>query len=230
MTDARLKGEWLTAAAHDGLSDAAYRIFHNALMHSNEQGTDGAIDRRELRFLYPEAITDDHLQELVDAGFWERTEAGFQFLGWSDGLGQSTRVDVEAMRESNRKRKARQRERERAILDQTGPSGSHGPSGASEGFRSPKSHRDSQGESRESVTVGVGQDRTGQDRPPGGGLPVRSKRRAGARGRALQPVPDCNIDGHQMDKQGITCLRPNCEYRDRDRQAQYAAGTLGGTP
>lgn len=108
MTDARLRGEWLTAAAHDGLTDAAYRVLHNALMHSAEQGTDGAIARRELRFLYPGTIDQAWLDELEAAGFWERAAAGYQLIGWSTDLGQSTAAEVAEYRQ-----KARDRQRKR---------------------------------------------------------------------------------------------------------------------
>lgn len=114
MTDARLRGEWLTAPAHDGLTDAAYRVLHNALMHSAEQGTDGAIAMRELRFLYPGVLEPSLLDELERAGFWERTQAGYQLLGWSTDLGQSTAAEVSEYRQKARERQRKRRNAVRA--------------------------------------------------------------------------------------------------------------------
>lgn len=104
MTDARLKGEWLTAASHDRLSDQAYRVLHNALMRSAEEGTDGAIDQRDLRWLYPGPIDQAWLDELEAAGFWERTANGYQFIDWAGKLGQSTQAQVETYRSKARER------------------------------------------------------------------------------------------------------------------------------
>lgn len=224
MTDARLKGEWLTAAAHDGLSDAAYRVFHNGLMHSNEQGTDGAITTRELRFLYPGPIPPKVLEEIVAAGFWERTETGYQFVDWSGALGQSSAKDVEAQRESNRARKRAQRERERAALAASKASTPTDAPDVSQALRSEVSQRESQQLSRRDVTAGVGQ-KTGQDYPP-----MLSKRRAGAHERtpARQARKFVEVDGrrvcatlpHERLANG-TCR--HCEVRAEELDAEPVA-------
>lgn len=163
MTDARLKGEWLTAAAHDGLSDAAYRVLHNGLMHSAEQGTDGFIATRELRFLYPGPIDPAILDEIAIAGFWEKTPSGYQFIDWAGKLGQSTAVDVEKQREANRQRKRTQRAREKARRDATDdpPRDENTPERATAPETAPQAARaeESQRDTRRDVTVGVGQDR-----------------------------------------------------------------------
>lgn len=171
MVDARLRGEWLTAAAHDGLSDPAYRVFHNALMHCNEQGTDGAIALRELRFLYPGPIDQAWLDEIAAAGFWERDDSGYLFVDWGGKLGQSTARDVEAQREKNRERKRNQRAREKQRSDGT-PTNASSVARSGTPKRSPvpqrdtddTSHRESLPPSRRDVTVGVGEERTGQER------------------------------------------------------------------
>ena len=48
-------------------------------------------------------------QLLVTSGLWVQVDDGFQFHGWSDEGRQPTRAEVEAHRESERKRKARWR-------------------------------------------------------------------------------------------------------------------------
>lgn len=172
MTDARLKGEWLTAPAHDGLTDAAYRVLHNALMHSAEQGTDGAITRRELRFLYPGTLEPAVLTEISDAGFWEPTDDGYQLLGWSTTLGQSTAADVEQYRTAARERQRRKRDRDRtqtptspttsaALAAENTPPGGETPDSAHDDAQHDLSRRDA----HRDVTRDVGQDRTGQARP-----------------------------------------------------------------
>lgn len=208
MTDARLRGEWLTAPAHDGLSDAAYRVFHNALMHSNEQGTDGAIATRELRFLYPAAIKLEVLAEIEAAGFWERTESGYQLLGWSTTLGQSTAEAVEENRRRARERMQRVRDQRRTTQ------------GALDEFESPRSEvvlRNVRPNNTANPTRNVGQDRTG----PEGGLPAYSRSRAGASARAKSGPTlvdirrDCAEGRHRLVSDG-SCM--HCEYR-QEREA-----------
>jgi len=195
MTDARLRGEWLTAAAHDGLTDAAYRVLHNALMHSAEQGTDGAIATRELRFLYPGPLDQAWLDELERAGFWEPTDFGYQLIGWTTTLGQSSAEEVEKYRSNARERQRRRRERVRQ------GDGSTAQGNASAG---PPVTRDV----TRDVTQNVGKDRTGPERPV---LAMKKSHRG----------HDCAVHGHRLDADGATCLR--CEFRDRDRLAEIHA-------
>jgi hypothetical protein len=226
MTDARLKGEWLTAAAHDGLSDPAYRVLHNALMHSAEQGTDGVITARQLRFLYPGTLKIEWLEELIDAGFLERTSDGYLLLGWSTTLGQSTAADVEAYRAKNRERQRKHRERQRQSTDgapteptdsdETRPGGPRYADATIPTLRLDPSRSDNTRDVTRDETVNVGQARRGEDRPS----PRLSEKR-----RTRPRSHDCGRDGHVMDAAGITCLK--CEYRDVDRQ--YEASMFGAS-
>lgn len=109
MTDARLPGRWLTDPVHDNLSDGAYRVLHNALMFCAEQGTDGMIQRAQLRFVYPGTVDPAWLDELERAGLWQTTPGGYALAGWSTSLGQSTAAEVEAYRAKNRDRQRRHR-------------------------------------------------------------------------------------------------------------------------
>lgn len=155
MTDARLRGEWLTAAAHDGLTDAAYRVLHNALMHSAEQGTDGAIARRELRFLYPGPLEQRILDEIERAGFWQPTPTGYQLIGWSTDLGQSTAAEVAEYRQ-----KARDRQRKRRATLRTAQDAKP----ASEPLSAEHVTRDVTGNVTRDIARDVGKARTGPDR------------------------------------------------------------------
>ncbi|WP_141870905.1 hypothetical protein [Microbacterium saperdae] len=85
-------------------------MLHNALMHCAEQGSDGAISNRELRFLYPGVIGSETLAELQEAGFWSPTLDGYQLIGWSTTLGQNTASEIEGYREMNRIRQRKWRE------------------------------------------------------------------------------------------------------------------------
>ncbi|MEV8370143.1 hypothetical protein [Microbacterium sp. NPDC064584] len=207
MTDARLRGEWLTAAAHDGLTDAAYRVLHNALMHSAEQGTDGAIARRELRFLYPGPLDQATLDEIQTAGFWEPVADGYQLIGWADKLGQSTAAEVEHQRARNRAKQERYRTRM--------ASGATDQPGDVEGVSAPRGTGDVTGDVTGYVTGVVGQDRTGPYRAS----PALSKSRArgsAARsestGAIITPLPGrrCAPGQHRLLEDG-TCMK--CDIR-----------------
>lgn len=240
MTDARLKGEWLTAPVHDGLSDAAYRIFHNALMHSAEQGTDGLITTRELRFLYPGRIDPAWLDELASAGIWEATGDGYQLIGWSDVLGQSTAAEVEAYRAGNRERQRRRRERQRAASNDRarGDSSFTGPEAASP----PQATRDLTGgvtrDSSRDLPHDVGKARTGTARPspssPDGlidGYEVgRSSPVVTAREPVESPVTARAVDkpeGGRFDIAAFRAQRPDLRYLDDPTVNTLAQRTLG---
>lgn len=203
MTDARLKGEWLTAAAHDELSDVAYRIFHNALMHCAEQGTDGALAKRELRFLYPSEVPSAALDELVEAGFWELTDAGgYQFIDWGGKLGQSTAAEVEGNRKRARERSQRYRDKKNGT--ETTPA-------TSQGRGSTPATGDVTRDVRSDVTVHVGRTgQAGQDRV----LPVHAKKLSAVES-------NCAAGRHKLLGDG-TCM--HCEHTANiDRLAVVAS-------
>lgn len=118
MTDARLRGEWLTSLNFSNLSDTAWRVFTGALMWSAEQETDGVIPIRFLRSLHP---SFDDLpvvySEIEAAGLWRVKDDEYEFSGWSkrgaEGLGQSTAEQVRAYREGTRKRQQQYRDRQK---------------------------------------------------------------------------------------------------------------------
>lgn len=219
MTDARLKGEWLTAPAHDGLSDAAYRILHNALMHSNEQGTDGAISMRELRFLYPGKIDPSWLDELEAAGFWQRNKDGYLLVGWSERLGQSSAAEVEAYRAGNRERQRRRRAGLRAAREVA--SGGNEPPSDSKAVRSPGVTRDVTGD----VAHDVGQARTGQARPvlspPVGLIDVNRVSQSG------HEVTARETDGGSFDLATFRAQRGDLSRFSDDTVRRLANETLG---
>jgi hypothetical protein len=191
-------------------------------MHSAEQGSDGAIDRRELRFLYPGVIDPSWLDELEAAGFWQKTDAGYQFIDWAGRLGQSTAADVNAVREGNRLRKQAQRERARAARDGAGVAETERIQGVTPpdeigGAEAAQSRRESRRDTKRDARSDV----TRQDRKAGqaGRQDLPALPRRGSRAKH-----DCVVDGHQILADG-TCTK--CEYRDRDRIAQLS--TIGRT-
>lgn len=113
MTDARLRGAWLTAPNMIGLSDRAWRVFTGALMWCAEQGTDGAVGDGHLRF-FSEVTATATYDEIESAGLWRRVDGGYQFMGWDSTLGQSTAATVETYRSRARDRARRYRETQRA--------------------------------------------------------------------------------------------------------------------
>lgn len=124
MADARLRSEWLGQMVYEDLSDAAWRIFTSGLMWCVENGTDGEIPKRYLRYLHPDGRLDAANVELVQAGLWTERSETFLFVDWVGKLGQSTNAQVEAYRERNRAKQERHRERARqrqAAQDATPP-------------------------------------------------------------------------------------------------------------
>lgn len=116
MTDARLKGEWLTDPRFDGMTDRQWRVFTSALMWSAEQGTDGRILRRHLKMLHPEGEDQSAVDALCDLGLMVRTDEGVEFIGWADRrqLNQSTAAQVESYKATSRAKQQRYRDRHRA--------------------------------------------------------------------------------------------------------------------
>ena len=111
MTDAHLPGRWLNDPTLDILGDQAWRIHTNALMWSNEQGTDGFIPRRTLRLLHVLGVQLAAVEELTQAKLWAKAGSDYQILDWAKS--QSLAVDVDWQRERNRTNQKALRERER---------------------------------------------------------------------------------------------------------------------
>ncbi|MFE1644298.1 hypothetical protein ACFM35_01800 [Microbacterium sp. P01] len=114
MVDARLPAEWLGSIQIDDLSDRAFRILAGALMWRNGQGTDGFVPARYTRYLHPDGDDQAAFDELEKSGFWTRGEDGYQMVGWSQELRQSTAAEVERYRESSRLRQKAYRERRKS--------------------------------------------------------------------------------------------------------------------
>jgi len=107
MTDARLPSQWLGKTWLDSLSDAARVVFDNALMWSNDNGTDGHVPETALRLLHPSGTRMDCAAELVTARLWGRVADGWQMPRWdarpsigdcpdkpTGGMGQMTAQQV----------------------------------------------------------------------------------------------------------------------------------------
>ena len=112
MTDSRLPEQWLLSPKMLELSDGAWRVFTNALMWCNSQGTDGDLPSRYVKYTYPTGDPSEYVLELLDVGLLKQTEKGFEIPDW-EGLGQSPASQVAAYREKNKLRQQKARERKK---------------------------------------------------------------------------------------------------------------------
>jgi len=112
MTDARLPGPWLTRLAWIRLSDRAVRTFAQSLMWSNEAGSDGDLPPDCYHFLHPAGLNDATAEELIAAGWWERTPTGYRVPDWTGTAGQESAKAVNNRRAANRRYQAEHRARQ----------------------------------------------------------------------------------------------------------------------
>ena len=112
MTDTRLPEQWLLSPKMLELSDGAWRVFTNALMWCNSQGTDGDLPSRYVKYTYPTGDSSEYVLELLNVGLFEETENGFVLPDWV-GMGQSPASQVAAYRENNRLRQQKSREKKK---------------------------------------------------------------------------------------------------------------------
>lgn len=119
MTDSRLRGEWLNSMRFDDLSDVAWRVFTNALMWSNENGTDGHVPTRYLKMLHPDGVKTEAYAELAAAGIWTSQPVGYFLNDWKGALGQSAAIEVETYKANARGRQQKWRDRQRDKLART---------------------------------------------------------------------------------------------------------------
>lgn len=107
----------------------ACMLHFSALAFSARNLSDGLIDRRSLRKLYPVSEVMDTVKALEDSGLWQRTDDGWLINTWAQHL--RTREAVEADRAANRQRqanwqakiKANKVKAAAAAVDSTGPNG-----------------------------------------------------------------------------------------------------------
>ena len=112
MTDTRLPEQWLLSPKMLELSDGAWRVFTNALMWCNSQGTDGDLPSRYVKYTYPTGDSSEYVLELLKVGLFEKTQNGFVLSDWV-GMGQSPASQVAAYRENNRLRQQKLREKKK---------------------------------------------------------------------------------------------------------------------
>jgi hypothetical protein len=122
LTDARLPAEWLTDPRFDALSDRAYRTFCGSLQWANEQGTDGLLTRRSLRFFHPEGVDAATLGELIDSGLWAPVPKSDSVCvpNW-EGMGQELASTVEWRKKQARERQRKFREAQGRSAKKKGP-------------------------------------------------------------------------------------------------------------
>lgn len=112
MTDARLPGPWLLRPAWMRLSDRAVRTFAQSLMWSNEAGSDGDLPPDCFHYLHPAGLDDATAEELIAAGWWERTASGYRVPDWTGKAGQESAKAVDNRRAANRRYQAEHRARQ----------------------------------------------------------------------------------------------------------------------
>lgn len=109
MTDARLAPTFLGNPKVDNLTDVAFRIYVNAIVHCARHETDGLVARRAARLLHPDLLDlSPYVQELVRAGFWEVRPDGWQVHDFLEY--QSSKAQMDAYRATQRDKKRRQRQ------------------------------------------------------------------------------------------------------------------------
>jgi hypothetical protein len=114
MTDSRLPEQWLLNPKMLELSDGAWRVFTNALMWCNSQGTDGDLPARYVKYTYPTGDPSEYVLELLDVGLLEQTEKGFMIPDW-EGIGQSPAAQVAAYKENSRLRQQKSRDKKKSL-------------------------------------------------------------------------------------------------------------------
>lgn len=81
------------------LSDPAWRLHLSGMSYASHNLTDGDIPEGIVRAMHPKAVKA--AGELVDAGLWARTDAGWTIVGYLKG--QRSKAQVEAIKEAKRK-------------------------------------------------------------------------------------------------------------------------------
>lgn len=108
MTDARLHPTFLTNPKIDNLSDAAFRVYVNGVVHAASQETDGHLARRALRLLHPDPIDLLVIADaLRSAGLWESADGGWSVHDFREY--QTSKAQAEARREMARLRQVKSR-------------------------------------------------------------------------------------------------------------------------
>jgi hypothetical protein len=88
-------------------------------MWSNEAGTDGDLPPDCYHFLHPAGLDDATAEELIAAGWWERTPTGYRVPDWTGAAGQESAATVANRRANNSKRQREYRERNKESAEVT---------------------------------------------------------------------------------------------------------------
>jgi hypothetical protein len=108
----KVPGEWFERDDVEAIGAEAAMLHLSALAFSARQLTDGRISNRQLRRLWPtEEAVHKVVTTLVEAGWWEPVDDGWQIAEWHDFILSSD--EVAKVRSSWRDRKERQRRHER---------------------------------------------------------------------------------------------------------------------
>jgi hypothetical protein len=96
-----------------GLSAKAFRVGVTAICYSHGFGTYGRLEKKQLRAI---GATKASTAELIDAGLWEEENGSILIHDWCEHNAQRDAA-LEQRRESDRKRKSRERETRKAALE-----------------------------------------------------------------------------------------------------------------
>jgi hypothetical protein len=118
MTDARLPRYWLTNPKFIYLSDGAWRAFSWSLMYGSQNGTDGYVPERMMRYLRLSGVSTSIIAELEAAGLWKQLNDGIQVVDWD--VTQSTNEQVQRQRERKRANARRYRSKQREQTENEG--------------------------------------------------------------------------------------------------------------
>ena len=108
----KVPAEWFARDDVEELGPEAAMLHLSALAHSAQQLTNGRISNRQLRRLYPTSEPVHKVVDtLVEAGWWEPVDDGWQIVDWHDFILSDTEVDK--IRADQRTRSERYRRHKR---------------------------------------------------------------------------------------------------------------------
>lgn len=120
MADTRLPDTVLGDPQLDDLSDAAFRLWTLAYVYSNKHGTDGHIPEIALRYLHPDGVRRDLVDDLeLRSLLITDRRGGWSIVGFLNT--QTSAAQVTKYKEDNAKRQAEWRKRQADTRENQAP-------------------------------------------------------------------------------------------------------------